>query len=245
MRRATSCSTRRYEALPDRRLRDAFVRTGLDVMVRPGPLELLWWQWFALAALLLAAGVAGKLLGRIDQPFRVGDAVSVGGVTGVVESIGLRSTRLRTDDRTLIAISNGKLADERTESHAARDRFRLISKIGLSYATTREQLQTILAGVLRVLREHPRVCPEGATVSFASFGDSSRDIEVVAWFEVSTSGDFVSCREDVLLGIMRVVAAGTQFAFPTRTVHLQSAPAPSIAVAASAGQLRATSAVAK
>ena len=152
------------------------------------------------------------------------------GVTGVVESISLRSTRLRTADRTLIAIPNGKRADERTESHAACDRFRLACTIGLTYETRREQLQTVLAGIERVLREHPHIWPEGVAVHFAAFGESSLDIEVLAWFKVSTGSELVSCREDVLLDSMSVVRdAGTEFAFPTRTVHLVGSAAQRVA----------------
>ena len=367
-----------YGALPDRRLRDVIVASGLDVLLLPGPLEVLWWQWGALALLIVLAWPVGSLLARatrfllhrlarrtsvhwdegwlgvlggpltlawslgvvrvglihllllepayrlihglttagivlaafwalwrgaavaarqllarpwasenasartlisvggnfargailfagvlailsslgfpigtllaglgigglalafgaqktienlfgsvaiaVDQPFRVGDAVSVDGVVGLVESIGLRSTRLRTADRTLVSIPNGKLADQRAESYAARDRFRFATTIGLTYGTTREQLLQVIAGVQQVLRDHPRIGPDGVDVRFVALGASSLDIEVVAWFAVPTPAEFASCREEALLAIMKVVEdAGAEFAFPTQTVHL-------------------------
>ena len=76
----------------------------------------------------------GSISLAIDQPFRVGDLVKVEGFMGTVEDIGLRSTRFRTSDRTLVSIPNGKLADERLESYQARDRMRLAATLGLTYA---------------------------------------------------------------------------------------------------------------
>jgi small-conductance mechanosensitive channel len=74
-----------------------------------------------------------------------------------VEDIGLRSTRFRTLDRTVVSIPNGKLADQRLESFEVRDRMRLATTIGLTYDTTQSQMKTVLAGLERVLRTHPHM----------------------------------------------------------------------------------------
>ncbi len=159
--------------------------------------------------------------GRMDQPFRVGDFVRVDDFVGTVEDIGLRSTRFRTLDRTVISIPNGNLSDQRLETFAARDRMRLAASIGLEYSTTHAQMQEVLDGFERVLREHPKIWPDALVVKFKEFGASSLDIEIMAWFQVPTWDDFRDCRQQVLLDFMRVVEdAGTAFAFPTRTVHL-------------------------
>jgi MscS family membrane protein len=87
-------------------------------------------------------------------------------------------------------------------------------------------MQQVLDGFTQVLREHPKIWPDAMVVKFKEFGASSLDIEIMAWFEVPTWGDFQQCRQEVLLGFMKVVEdAGTAFAFPTRTVHLVNAPA--------------------
>ena len=122
----------------------------------------------------------------IDQPLRVGDLVKVEDFVGTVEDIGLRSTRFRTLDRTVVSIPNGKLADQRLESFQLRDRMRLATTVGLTYATTRQQMQAVLAGFERVLRSHPRIWADAVIVKFKEFGSSSLDIEVMAWFEVPT-----------------------------------------------------------
>jgi MscS family membrane protein len=175
----------------------------------------------ALAAQKTVENLFGSLSLAIDQPFRVGDFVRIDDFVGTVEAIGLRSTRIRTLDRTLVSIPNGRLAEMRIESFTARDRMRLACTVGLEYGTTAAQMRSVLAGLERALREHPRIWPEAVVVRFKELGASSLDIEVMAWFEVPDWGAFQACREEALLAFMRVVEeAGASFAFPTRTLHL-------------------------
>jgi MscS family membrane protein len=164
-----------------------------------------------------------------DQPFRVGDFVRVDDLLGTVENVGLRSTRIRTLDRTLVTIPNGKLADLRIESFSARDRIRLATTIGLVYETTLGQMRQVLDGFRNVLSAHPQIWPDTIVVSFSGFGASSLDIDVMCWFQVTDFNEFRAIRQEVLLELMRVVEdAGTGFAFPTRTIHLlNDNPAPS------------------
>jgi MscS family membrane protein len=177
-------------------------------------------------ALALAAQKTGENLFAafsigIDQPFRVGDLVQVEGMQGHVETIGMRSTRIRTLDRTLVTVPNGKLVEMNIETFAVRDRIRFATKIGLVYGTTADQMRQILEGFEAVLRGHPDIWPDTVIVKFTGFGDSSLDIEVLCWFHTTDYNDFRDDRQDVLLGFMDVVAAaGSDFAFPTRTVHL-------------------------
>ena len=178
----------------------------------------------AFGAQKTVENVFGSMALAIDQPLRVGDFVKVEDFVGTVEDIGLRSTRFRTLDRTVVSIPNGKLADQRLESYQLRDRMRLATTVGLTYATNRHQMQAVLAGFERVLRSHSRIWKDDVIVKFKEFGASSLDIEVMAWFQVPTWDEFQQCRQDVLLEFMRVVdEAGFSFAFPTRTVHLVTA----------------------
>jgi MscS family membrane protein len=175
----------------------------------------------AFGAQKTVENVFGSMALAVDQPLRVGDFVKVEDFVGTVEDIGLRSTRFRTLDRTVVSIPNGKLADQRLESFQLRDRMRLATTVGLTYDTTRQQMQDVLSGFEQVLRSHPRIWPDAVVVKFKEFGASSLDIEVMAWFQVPDWGAFQECRQLVLLEFMRVVEeAGTSFAFPTRTVHL-------------------------
>jgi len=179
-------------------------------------------------ALALAAQKTGENLFAafsigIDQPFRVGDFVSVEGTQGHVETIGMRSTRIRTLDRTLVTVPNGKLVEMNIETFAARDRIRFTTKIGLTYGTTAAQMRQILDGFEAVLRGHPDIWPDNVIVKFVGFGESSMDVEVLCWFQTSDFNAFREDRQEVLLGFMDVVEkAGSDFAFPTRTVHVVS-----------------------
>jgi MscS family membrane protein len=159
----------------------------------------------------------------VDQPLREGDFVNIGGgeVLGTVEAVGLRSTRVRTLDRTIVTLPNGKLADTKVETFASRDRCRLAMTIGLVYSTKAAQLREILSGIEGVLRGHPNIWPDEVVVRFAKFGDSSLDIDIQAWFITKEWAQFRAWREDVLIAIMEVIEkAGSSFAFPTRTVHV-------------------------
>jgi MscS family membrane protein len=175
----------------------------------------------ALAAQKTVENLFGSVAIGMDQPFRVGDFVRIEDVVGTVEAIGMRSTRVRTLDRTLVTFPNGKLADTRAETFAVRDRFRLLVNLGLSYATTAGQMREVLSEVERALRAHPKVWPDAVVVRFTDLKDSTLNVEVMAWFQTADWNEFTAVRQELLLRFMEVVErAGTWFAFPTRTVHL-------------------------
>ncbi len=177
----------------------------------------------ALAAQKTVENLFGAFAIGADQPFRVGDFIKVDTITGTVESIGLRSTRIRTLDRTLISIPNGKLSEMRVESYAPRDRFLLNCKLGLIYETTPEQMRQVLQDFERELLAHPKIWSENVSVRFVALGASALNIEITAWFLTENYDEFQVVQQEVLLGFMDVVKnAGTQFAFPTQTVHLMT-----------------------
>jgi MscS family membrane protein len=177
----------------------------------------------ALAAQKTVENLFGAFSIGADQPFREGDFVRIEDFVGTVETIGLRSTRVRTLDRTLISIPNGKLAEMRVESFAVRDRIRLACTVGLVYRTSVAQMRQVIDDFERILREHPKIWPDGITVRFVSFGDSSLNIDVMAWFQTADWNEFQLIRQNTLLQFMEIVEkAGSSFAFPTRTVHVVS-----------------------
>ena len=177
----------------------------------------------ALAAQKTVENLFGTLSIGVDQPMREGDFVKIYDFVGTVEEIGLRSTRVRTLDRTLITIPNGELANQRIESFAVRDRIRLACVVGLLYETTVAQMRAVLADLERVLREHPKIWPDAVVVRFRELASSSLDIEVMAWFQTADWGEFQLIRQDILLQFMEVVERhGTGFAYPTQTLHVSS-----------------------
>jgi MscS family membrane protein len=175
----------------------------------------------ALAAQKTVENLFGAFSIGVDQPFREGDFVRIDDFVGTVEAIGLRSTRFRTLDRTIISIPNGRLAEMRLESFSERDRLRLAAVVGLVYETSASQLRATLSGFEAVLRAHPMIWPDAVVVRFREFAASSLDIEIMAWFLTTDWGEFQRIREEILLQFMEVVErAGSSFAFPTQTVHI-------------------------
>jgi MscS family membrane protein len=173
----------------------------------------------ALAAQKTLENLFGAFAIGADQPFREGDFVRVDDFVATVESIGMRSTRFRTLDRTLITIPNGKLADMKVESYAARDRLRFASVLSLAYGTAPAQVRVVLEGVERTLRAQPKLWPDSVTTRLMALNTASIDIEINAWFSTTDWNEFQRIREDVLLSFMDVVeAAGTTLAIPTRRV---------------------------
>jgi MscS family membrane protein len=176
----------------------------------------------ALAAQKTVEHLFGSLAIGVDQPFRVGDLVTVDGVTGTVEAIGMRSTRLRTLDRTIVSFPNGKLAESRTECLTARDRIRLVADLGLTYGSTAAQVRRVLADVEGALRAHPKTWPDALSVRLTELRDSSLHVEVMAWIRTTDWDEFTAVRQELLLRFLEIVEqAGTSLAFPTRTVRLE------------------------
>lgn len=176
----------------------------------------------ALAAQKTIENLFGTYSIGLDQPFREGDFVRVDDLVGTIEAIGLRSTRLRTLDRTTVLIPNAQLADARTESFSARDRIRLSCTVGVVYQTSAVQLQCILSAMEALLRAHPLIWPDAVVVRFKELAAYSLDIEVMAWFQTQDWSEFQTIRQDILLGFMQIVERnGSSFAYPSQTMFLE------------------------
>jgi MscS family membrane protein len=133
----------------------------------------------------------------------------------------MRSTQFRTLDRTLVSLPNGRLADMRVENFDSRDRIRFAATVSLVYGTSADQVRRVVEGIEALLRASPKVWPEPVVAKLLAFSPSSLDVEVQCWFQTNDVGEFRDLRQEALLGIIRIVEeAGTEFAFPTRTIHL-------------------------
>jgi MscS family membrane protein len=175
----------------------------------------------ALAAQKTIENLFGGVSLFADRPVRVGDFFRYGDQVGTVEEIGLRSTRIRTLDRTVVTIPNGEFSNLRLENFARRDRMRLWTMIGVRYETTPDQLRYLLAQLREILLAHPRVTDDPARVRFVGFGAYSLDMEVFAYVDTSDWNEFLGIREDLYLRFMDAVkGAGTGFAFPSSTTYV-------------------------
>ncbi len=134
----------------------------------------------ALAARPSVENLIGGMSLFADKPIRVGDFCKYGDLSGTVEAIGLRSSRIRGQDRTLTTIPNAAMARMPIVNLTQRDRMLLKAVIGLRCETTPEQLRYLLVKLRELLLGHPRVHPGPARARFTAFGASSLDIEVFA-----------------------------------------------------------------
>ncbi len=177
---------------------------------------------FGLAAKDTIANLFGSVSILFDRPFRVGDWVTTDSVSGVVEEIGLRSTRIRTFDKSLVSIPNQGLANATVENHAAMTRRRVRMTIGLTYDTPRGKMLELLERLRGRLQGHAGVDPEGLHVRFTDFGESSLGLLVQYYTFTTDYAEHLAIREELNLGIMEAVEElGLAFAFPTRTVQLR------------------------
>lgn len=166
----------------------------------------------------------GSVSISVDQPFRVGDWVSAGGVSGSIESIGLRSTRIRTLARTIVTVPNGVLAEQQSENFGVRDRMVLKAVLGLEYGTSSKTLRKIRDDIETYLSAHARVHDGKAQVYFTTFAPSSLDIEVLCWLTTTDAHEFKIIQQELFLRIMEIVEEnGSSFAFPTQTIMVRKA----------------------
>jgi MscS family membrane protein len=180
---------------------------------------------FALAAQDTIANVFGSVVVAIDQPFKVGETIRVAGNVGLVEDIGLRSTRLRLADKSLMVIPNKTVAAEAITNLSRFTARRIEQVFGLAYDSRPEQLEGIVADIRALIAAEPEVNPPDTQVWFRDFSASSLDLWVVY---VTKEPDFVksmALRQRLNFAIMRAVEArGLSFAFPTQTLHVASLP---------------------
>jgi MscS family membrane protein len=171
----------------------------------------------ALAAQKTVENLFGSISILIDQPFKIGDTVRVDTIEGTVENIGLRSTRVRTADRTLVIFPNGKLADMRIESLGPRDRMRFATKLQLGRGTTPAQIRSIVADLKTKVMGQPLIRKEDVSVRLTGIGEVSYDIELSTALETLDANEYARIREEILLGCVEVIEkAGAKLAIPVR-----------------------------
>ena len=179
----------------------------------------------SIALAFAAQKTLENLLGGIsilgDEVIRIGEACKIGDSEGTVEDISLRSTRIRTLDRTELSVPNGQLATMNVENISRRDKSLFRTKIGLRPETSPAQLRSLLAEIRTLLRRHPNVDSDVLRVRFVGFGEAMLDVEVNCHILTSNLDEFMAIREELLLGIMDcVTSVGTGLAIPSRLLYM-------------------------
>jgi MscS family membrane protein len=174
----------------------------------------------ALASQKSLENIFGAITLFTSQPVKVGDFCRFGDKIGTVEEIGLRATRIRTLERTVITVANAEFANLHLDNFSARDRFWYHPTLQLRYETTPDQIRYILIEIRKMLYAHPKVVTEPLHVRFKEFGAYSLDIEVFAYMGVKDYDESLEVAEDLNLRIMDIVSAsGSDFAFPSEVQY--------------------------
>lgn len=177
---------------------------------------------FALAAQDTLANVFGAIVVAVDQPFKLGEVVRIQGNVGFIEDIGLRSTRIRLIDKSLMVIPNKIVAGETITNLSRFIRRRFEQVIGLTYDTRPEQMNAIVEEIRGIITAQPEVDAPGVMVFFRDFSASSLDIWIVYECPDPDFQKAMRCKQRINILIMNALEArGLSFAFPTQTLHLE------------------------
>jgi len=181
---------------------------------------------FALAAKDTAANLFGSFALLADRSIRIGEWVKVGGVEGVVEDVGMRTTKIRSFQKTLITVPNQLMANQPIENFSRRGIRRIKMHIGLTYDTSSDQIVRIKSEIETMLRAHKGISQKDSLmVFFDSFGDSSLNLFIYTFTATANWAKYLEIREDIHIKIMQIVEEnGSSFAFPSQSIYVESLP---------------------
>src|SRR3984957_9928746 len=171
----------------------------------------------ALAAQKTIENLFGSVSVISDRPVSVGDFCKFGNQVGTVEDIGLRSTRIRTLDRTLVTVPNGSFSTMALENFDRRDKTLFHVTLNLRRNTTPDQMRTVLQSITNLLKDNSKFETGPMPVHFSGIGAYSLDIEIFMYVLTLDGDEFNKTQQDLFLSILDAVeSAGTALAVPTQ-----------------------------
>ena len=175
----------------------------------------------ALAAQRTFEDMIGAAVLFLSQPVRVGDFGRFGNTLGTVEDIGLRATRIRTLDNTVVTISNSEFSRMQLESFTAREKMWYHPRIGLTYETSRETMRLIIDRIGSLLRSDPRIFADSARIRFVEMGSYALNLDVFAYVKEQDYARYLTVAEELNFAIMEIVEkAGARLALPSQELYL-------------------------
>ena len=176
---------------------------------------------FALASKESLENLLGSFTIFFDKPFTVGDTVTLGGVTGTVEKVGFRSTRIRTFDKSVVTVPNKNIISTELDNLGARPVRRVKFNIGLTYDTSVENIKNIVDDIQKLVDDHPMTNQEGK-VRFLNFGASSLDIMVLYYVDSPDWEVLIDAQQKINFQIIDIVNKyKCEFAFPSTSVYIE------------------------
>ena len=179
----------------------------------------------AFAAQDSVKNLIGTIVIFLDKPFHIGDWVEMGSVVGTVESVGLRSTRVRAADTSIFQIPNGKITEIEINNMGLRLYRRYNTQLGIRYDTPPVLIEAFVDGIRELIKEHPETRTESYNVEFTGFGDSSLNIMMNMYFKKLDWGSEQSSKHRLHISIVKLAAAlNVEFAFPSSTLMIEQFP---------------------
>ena len=176
---------------------------------------------FALASKESLENLLGSFTIFFDKPFIVGDIVTLGGVTGIVEKVGFRSTRIRTFDKSIVTVPNKNIISTELDNLGARPVRRVKFNIGLTYNTSVDNIKSIVADIQNLIDNHPMTNQDGR-VRFLNFGASSLDIMVLYYVDSPDWEVLIDAQQKINYEIIDIVNKyKCEFAFPSTSVYIE------------------------
>ncbi len=177
---------------------------------------------FALAAKDVVANIFGSFTILLDRPFKIGDWVTIGNIDGTVESVGIRSTRIRTFYNSLITVPNSELINTSVDNWGEREYRRIMTPLSITYDTPPEKIEAFCEGIRQLLRCHPYTRKDYFHVYLNQFKAASIEILLYCFVKTPDWGTELRERHRLFLDIIRLAQKlGIEFAFPTQTVYLR------------------------
>ncbi len=175
----------------------------------------------ALAVRPTLENFVGGIILYADRPVKVGDFCQFGNMLGTVEEIGLRSTKVRSLNRTLVTVQNSEFSQLSITNFSRRDANLMQTTIRLRHETAAPQLTTIIAAIADMLRADERVKPETVRVALLDIAESALNVEIWAYIDTADYTRFLKIKEDLLIKVLTIVEEhGTSFAKPSQTTYL-------------------------
>lgn len=173
---------------------------------------------FALAAKESLENLFASFTIFLDKPFVVGDLVTVNGITGNVEKVGFRSTRIRTLEKSFVTLPNKQMIDQPLDNHTLRTHRRADFVLSVEYQLAEKELDAFVHGIREILKANPK-CSEESQACFYTFGQSAIEIRVLFFADTTEFNDFLLIREEINFQILRLASdKGIRFAYPVQTI---------------------------
>ena len=177
----------------------------------------------ALAAQDTLKNLFGSVTIFLDKPFQIGDSIKVGGTEGTVQEVGFLSTRIRSFANSLIYVPNSKLSDSTIDNFGLREYRRYKTMIGLMYNTPPAKIDAFVAGLRKIVEDHPHTRKDAYEIHLNNLGDSAIEILFYIFFKVDNWTGELTSKHDLLMSILTLAEdLGVSFAFSSTSVYMES-----------------------